>query len=387
MRSFAIDTIPCDGRHGPNSLHQETLRLSTWFGGRVRKPSLSRATRGSSGKGKPRLASFSAGITSSRALPTSSAGYWSPSLSCVSSTTSASEAKFSFGGDFLPEIPTVHISADVEYDLTLLKSSRRAVCMETWSGADVLVPALRREHESLAVRNWPHMRLMRKILLWCAGAVALWLAACAVAAVVAIEPSLHPGRRLLTADLVARATELAASDHAALQAVTITASDGAILRAWEIRPDHGNGDAVIVLHGQGDNRVGMLGPAGLLLRHGFQVLLPDARAHGASDGDLATYGVIEPGDIRRWFDWLRQTQEPHCIDALGNSMGAAILLESLKTERGFCAAGCRIPVCELSRSLLRPHRPVVFDRSVAGAHPFAPHGRIRLCLCAPQVRC
>ena len=60
--------------------------MSTWFGGRVRKLSLSRATRGSSGKGKPRLASFSAGITSSRVLPTSSAGYWSPSLSCVISS-------------------------------------------------------------------------------------------------------------------------------------------------------------------------------------------------------------------------------------------------------------------------------------------------------------
>ena len=48
----------------------------------VRMLSLSRATRGSSGKGKPQLASFSAGITSSRALPTSSAGYWSPTLSC-----------------------------------------------------------------------------------------------------------------------------------------------------------------------------------------------------------------------------------------------------------------------------------------------------------------
>jgi hypothetical protein len=38
------------------------------------------------------------GITSSRALPTSSAGYWSPSaLLCYAS---ASEAKVSFGGDF-----------------------------------------------------------------------------------------------------------------------------------------------------------------------------------------------------------------------------------------------------------------------------------------------
>ncbi len=32
--------------------------MSTWFGGRARKSSLSRATRGSSGKGKPPLASF-----------------------------------------------------------------------------------------------------------------------------------------------------------------------------------------------------------------------------------------------------------------------------------------------------------------------------------------
>jgi hypothetical protein len=41
----------------------------------------------------------SAGITSSRTLPTSSAGYWSPHLIlCVHA--SASEAKSSFGGDF-----------------------------------------------------------------------------------------------------------------------------------------------------------------------------------------------------------------------------------------------------------------------------------------------
>lgn len=60
--------------------------------------SLSRATRGSSGKGKPPLASF-IGIASSRVLPTSSAGYWSPLLSCENA--SASEETISSGGDFL----------------------------------------------------------------------------------------------------------------------------------------------------------------------------------------------------------------------------------------------------------------------------------------------
>src|ERR1035437_1863330 len=43
-----------------------------------------------------------AGITSSRALPTSSAGYWSPSILY---NASASEAKSSFGGDFFAQNP------------------------------------------------------------------------------------------------------------------------------------------------------------------------------------------------------------------------------------------------------------------------------------------
>jgi len=49
--------------------------------------------------GKPPLASLGAGITSSHALPTSSAGYWFP-LSSVNCTMNASEAICSFGGIF-----------------------------------------------------------------------------------------------------------------------------------------------------------------------------------------------------------------------------------------------------------------------------------------------
>ena len=74
-----------------------------------------------------------------------------------------------------------------------------------------------------------------------------------------------------------------------------------------------------------------------MLRHGYTVLLPDARAHGESGGALATYGLLERDDIRRWFEWLVTNQHPHCIFGLGESMGAAQLLQSLQTEPGFCA--------------------------------------------------
>jgi dipeptidyl aminopeptidase/acylaminoacyl peptidase len=141
----------------------------------------------------------------------------------------------------------------------------------------------------------------------------------------------------------AQATAMAEADRATLQQVAITANDGVVLSAWYIRPAPGNGDAVILLHGQADNRAGMLGPAALLLRHGYSVLIPDARAQGMSGGDLATYGIKEADDLRRWFDWLAQMQAPRCIDGLGNSMGAAQLLQSLNTERGFCAVVAESP--------------------------------------------
>jgi uncharacterized protein len=154
---------------------------------------------------------------------------------------------------------------------------------------------------------------------------------------VAVDWALHPPRVALTADEEARGYRVAANNGADLRQVEITASDGAILRAWAIRPASGNGDAAILLHGVGDNRAGMLGPAQLLLRRGYSVLLPDARAQGMSGGQLATYGLLETGDIQRWLNWLVQEQAPHCVFALGESMGAAQLLNSLRSARGFCA--------------------------------------------------
>jgi alpha-beta hydrolase superfamily lysophospholipase len=168
-----------------------------------------------------------------------------------------------------------------------------------------------------------------------------------VIGVVASEWALHPWRRALTPEAEAQAQAVAARNHATLTDVSITAGDGATLRGWSIRPLQGNGDAVILLHGVADNRMGMLGYADLLLRHGYTVLLPDARRHGASGGELATYGLKEADDIRRWYDWIEQAEAPRCIDGLGNSMGAALLLESLPATPGFCAVVVESPFANL----------------------------------------
>ena len=161
--------------------------------------------------------------------------------------------------------------------------------------------------------------------------------------VVAMQWALHPWRRALTPEAQAQAQAIAVRNDAVLAEVAVTASDGITLRGWSIRPLHGNGDVVILLHGVADNRMGMIGYADLLLRHGYAVLLPDARAHGESGGELATYGIKESGDVKRWYDWVEQAERPRCIDGLGNSMGAAQLLESLPAAPGFCAAVVESP--------------------------------------------
>jgi hypothetical protein len=168
---------------------------------------------------------------------------------------------------------------------------------------------------------------------------------------------------------------------AEIQDVSITTPDNVVLSAWIVQPRQSNGEAVLLLHGLADNRIGMTGYARLLLTHGFAVLLPDARAHGRSGGALATYGLLERNDIRQWFDWLVARDHPRCIFGFGESMGAAQLLQSLNTGTHFCAVAVESPFSNfreiaydrmgqpfhlgpwLGRTLLRPLVEVAFLRA------------------------
>ena len=165
--------------------------------------------------------------------------------------------------------------------------------------------------------------------------------ACLVLAVALGELAFHPFR--VPIEWRQQAEITAHRFKTTLQDVAISGQDGAQLRGWFIRPALGNGDAVILLHGIGDNRQGMLTYAELFLANGHSVLLPDSRAQGESQGAFATYGIKEADDIRRWFEWLENAAHPRCIYGLGESMGAAILLQSLKAESHFCAVIAESP--------------------------------------------
>jgi len=182
----------------------------------------------------------------------------------------------------------------------------------------------------------------------------VYLIFCIAAGVLLADGTLRPSRRLLTQQDRDTMKDLTRSHGGDLEDVSLTARDGAALRAWLIRPPDDNGNAVMLLHGLAENRVGMAGYAQLLLAHSFSVLLPDARAHGASGGDLATYGLIERYDILDWFTWLSSTSHSHCIYGLGESMGAAQLLQSLAVGTNFCSVA--------AESSFATFREIAYDR-------------------------
>jgi alpha-beta hydrolase superfamily lysophospholipase len=139
---------------------------------------------------------------------------------------------------------------------------------------------------------------------------------------------LHPIRRELTPDLIREADATFAQIGARYEEYDVRAPDGILLRGWKVRPANPNGNWVLVFHGVADNRMGVLEHARVLLLAGYSVVMMDARAHGASEGPIATYGWLERNDTRAIIDVLESSERPRHLFALGESMGAGIALQS-----------------------------------------------------------
>ena len=161
---------------------------------------------------------------------------------------------------------------------------------------------------------------------------------------------LHPLRRDLTPDLIREADASFAHCGGHREDFHARTSDGILLRGWIVRPEHPNGDWVLLYHGVADNRVGVVGQSEFLLRAGYSVVMMDARSHGASEGQVATYGWLERNDSRAIVDALLLSEDhaddqkktvdspdprpgrPLHIFALGESMGAGVALQSAAVE-------------------------------------------------------
>ncbi|HEX2895418.1 MAG TPA: alpha/beta fold hydrolase [Marmoricola sp.] len=179
-----------------------------------------------------------------------------------------------------------------------------------WIGLSALVTGV-------AAVTWTGWRLLRRTrrrwwllslpALLVAAYLALWTVGQGVAASIPARPSL--GSRT-PADL-----------GLGYETATVRTADGVDLAAWWV-PSR-NGAAVLLLHGAGSTRTSVLDQAAVLGRHGYGVLLIDARGHGESGGRGMDFGWYGESDATAALDFLttRAGVDAGRIGIVGLSMG------------------------------------------------------------------
>ena len=108
--------------------------------------------------------------------------------------------------------------------------------------------------------------------------------------------------------------------------VGLTARDGVRLAAHRLAGNPQTGDWAILCHGYAGTWGSMLQYARHFAQAGYNLLIPDMRAHGNSGGRYIGLGVLDKHDVADWASWLvEQGEAAPCnrIVLFGHSMGAA----------------------------------------------------------------
>ncbi len=114
--------------------------------------------------------------------------------------------------------------------------------------------------------------------------------------------------------------------------VEFETADGVTLSGWYVPST--NGAAVVLLHGAGSTRSSVLDHAVVLARHGYGVVLFDARGHGRSGGramDLGWYGDQDSSAAVSFLQ-LQPDVDDQRIAAVGMSMGGEEALGAAATD-------------------------------------------------------
>lgn len=110
------------------------------------------------------------------------------------------------------------------------------------------------------------------------------------------------------------------------QDVYITSDDGLRLHGLWVKTDDAKG-TVILAHGYRSTYLLDLSAA-LPFYHGLglNILIPEQRAHGKSEGRFITFGVKESADMLRWIEYHNTTYGEIPVLLVGVSMGASSML-------------------------------------------------------------
>ncbi len=104
--------------------------------------------------------------------------------------------------------------------------------------------------------------------------------------------------------------------------LTMESDDGKILVAQKIVVDKKSDDWVVILHGQGGNIEDVYDLAFSYAKEGYNILLPDLRAHGESEGSYYGMGWLDRLDVINWIDVVLEEHASADILIHGVGLGA-----------------------------------------------------------------
>jgi uncharacterized protein len=110
------------------------------------------------------------------------------------------------------------------------------------------------------------------------------------------------------------------------ETLEIHSYDDLLLKAGFFENDADTGKVVILAHGYRGTRDHMDDLVKFYYDQGFDVLMPDSRGHGESEGDYIGYGWHDRLDYLKWIDLLIEKHGAEQILLHGNSMGASLVL-------------------------------------------------------------
>lgn len=106
----------------------------------------------------------------------------------------------------------------------------------------------------------------------------------------------------------------------------ITSSDNLKLHAYEVKNENKTDKWAIVVHGYTSEGKLLSSKAKHLYNMGYNVLVPDLRSHGTSEGDYIGMGWHDRLDIIGWINYIVKNNPNSEIALHGTSMGSATVL-------------------------------------------------------------
>lgn len=111
------------------------------------------------------------------------------------------------------------------------------------------------------------------------------------------------------------------------QTISLKTTDSVSLESWYVPKDSAKG-TVMMFHGHGSSKSGIIAEARELHSMGYNLVLTDFRAHGNSEGSVTSIGINESKDVKAVYDYVVAKGEKNII-IWGISMGAATALKAV----------------------------------------------------------